>query len=145
MGHNDCKDDDGGDLISYLWYPLCQKMALQSWEGWCIRGTVISHSEACCPLTSLVITGSQPRGEGGVDHCPCSWSAVHLWLEIRADSQKIRGWGWGGGGGDSEEDQSQRGREKWLRVKWPFPCHYKQQGWQSTSWVSISTHSTSAL
>lgn len=106
IGYNDCKDDDsgGGDLISYLWYPLCQKMALQSWDGWCIRGIVICHSKACWPLTSQEPCDCRIPAKGGKG----VWTTVPaLDLQFIYDERseptvrKSRGW-WLRGGGARE-------------------------------------------
>lgn len=137
-------------VVVVTWFPTCDIPSARKWlfkvvmaDALEVQSFLIQRLVGLLLAESTVITGSHPRGEGGgVDHCPCSWSTVHLWLEIRSDSQKIRGWG---DGGVKRRTEPKGEKEKWLRVKWPFSCHYKQQGSRSTSWVSISTHSTPAL
>lgn len=121
MAHNDCKDDDGdgGDLIFHLWYPLCQKMALQSRDGWCIRGTVISHSKACWPLTSQEPCDYRisAKGEGGVDHCPLL--LIYSSFMIRDQSRQSENQGLEGRERSREEDRAKGGERSDYELSGP--------------------------
>ncbi len=135
-------------VVEVTWFPTCDIPSARKWlfkvemaDALEVQSFLIQRLVGLLLAESPVITGSQP----GVRGCgPLSLLLIYSSFMIRDQSQQSENRGVEEGvGGWRTKPKGER--ENWLRVKWPFSCHYKQPGWQSTSWVSTSTYSTPAL
>lgn len=101
-------------MMAVTWFPNCDIPSVGKWlfkvemaDALEVQSFLIQRLVGLLLAKSPVITGSQPRRVGGVDHCPCSWSTVHVWLDIRLEKPGV-----GGAGERNEVEDRAKGGER---------------------------------